>query len=203
VPFGTADGCLFQFGHLSKGETVLIHAGAGGVGIAAIQLAKRAGARVLATASSDERLARLGDLGLDDGINYVTNDFVAEARRLTDGQGVDVIVDSVGGATLQASLHALAYRGRCVSVGNAGRSLPERIDVSSLGAGNQTLCAYSLALDLFLSDKPYAIIADHLASIAQGELRVVIDQQFALADAAEAHAYIESRRAFGRVVLVP
>jgi NADPH2:quinone reductase len=203
VPFGTADGCLFQFGHLVEGETALIHAGAGGVGIAAIQLAKRAGARVLATASSDDRLERLKDFGLDEGINYVTNDFVVEARRLTDGKGVDVIVDSVGGATLQASLHALAYRGRCVSVGNAGRSLPERIDVSSLGGGNQTLSAYSLALDLFLSEKPHAIIAGHLASIAEGGLRVVIDQQFALANAAEAHAYIESRKAFGRVVLVP
>jgi NADPH2:quinone reductase len=203
VPFGTADGCLFEFGHLVEGETVLIHAGAGGVGIAAIQLAKRAGARVLATASSDERLERLKDLGLDGGINYVARDFVVEARRLTDGKGVDVIVDSVGGATLQASLHALAYRGRCVSVGNAGRSLAERIDVSSLGGGNQTLSGYSLALDLFLSPVPHAIIADHFASIAQGELRVVIDQQFALADAGEAHAYIESRKAFGRVVLIP
>jgi NADPH2:quinone reductase len=131
------------------------------------------------------------------------NYFVVEARRLTDGKGVDVIVDSVGGASLQASLHALAYRGRCVSVGNAGRSLPERIDVSSLGAGNQTLSAYSLALDLFLSEKPRAIIAGHPASIARGELRVVIDQQFALTDAGEARAYIESRQAFGRVVLVP
>jgi NADPH2:quinone reductase len=188
---------------LVEGETALIHAGAGGVGIAAIQLAKRAGARVFATASSDARLERLKELGLDEGINYVTNDFVVEARRLTDGKGVDVIVDSVGGATLQASLLALAYRGRCISVGNAGRSLPESIDVSSLGAGNQTLSAYSLALDLFLSEKPHAIIAGHLISIANGELRVVIDQQFALADASEAHAYIESRKAFGRVVLIP
>jgi NADPH2:quinone reductase len=203
VAFGTADGCLFQFGRLVEGETALIHAGAGGVGIAAIQLAKRAGARVFATASSDARLERLKELGLDEGINYVTNDFVVEARRLTDGKGVDVIVDSVGGATLQASLLALAYRGRCISVGNAGRSLPESIDVSSLGAGNQTLSAYSLALDLFLSEKPHAIIAGHLISIANGELRVVIDQQFALADASEAHAYIESRKAFGRVVLIP
>ena len=98
VPFGTADDCLFEFGRLQPGETALIHAGAGGVGIAAIQMAKRAGARVFATASSDQRLERLKELGLDEGINYATHDFVAEARRLTDGRGVDVIVDSVGGA---------------------------------------------------------------------------------------------------------
>src|SRR5215831_13163420 len=93
IPFGTADDCLFEFGRLQAGETALVHAGAGGVGIAAIQMAKRAGARVLATASSDDRLDRLRELGLDEGINYVTHDFVVEARRLTDGRGVDVVVD--------------------------------------------------------------------------------------------------------------
>ena len=84
-------------------------------------MASRAGARVLATASSDEKLTRLGSLGLDEGINYATTDFVAEVRRLTEGRGADVIVDSVGGPTLQGSLHCLAYRGRCVTVGDAGR----------------------------------------------------------------------------------
>ena len=111
VPFGTADDCLFEFGHLQAGETALIHAGAGGVGIAAIQMAKRAGARVFATASSDDRLERLKELGLDEGINYVTHDFVAEARRLTDGRGVDVVVDSVGGVTLQGSINVAGLPG--------------------------------------------------------------------------------------------
>ena len=132
VPFGTADDCLFEFGHLQAGETASIHAGAGGVGIAAIQMAKRAGARVFATASSDDRLERLKELGLDEGINYVTHDFVSEARRLTDGRGVDVVVDSVGGVTLQGSINVLAYRGRCVSVGDAGRSAAEHVDISTM-----------------------------------------------------------------------
>ena len=88
-------------------------------------MAKRAGARVFATASSDDRLERLKELGLDEGINYVTHDFVAEARRLTDGRGVDVVVDSVGGVTLQGSINVLAYRGRCVTVGDAGRAAAE------------------------------------------------------------------------------
>src|SRR5438094_6843825 len=96
VAFGTADDCLFEFGHLQEGETVLIQAGAGGVGLAAIQLAKRAGATVLATASSDDRLERLREHGLDHGINYTTEDFASAARRLTDGRGVDLVVDSVG-----------------------------------------------------------------------------------------------------------
>src|ERR1700688_4095906 len=97
VAFGTADDCLFEFGRLREGETALVHAGASGVGIAAIQLARRAGARVLATASTDDKLARLSALGLDEGINYATADFVEEVRRLTEGRGADVIVDSVGG----------------------------------------------------------------------------------------------------------
>jgi len=203
VPFATADDCLFEFGHLVKGETALIHAGAGGVGIAAIQMAKRAGARVLATASSNEKLERLKELGLDEGINYVSHDFVVEARRLTEGRGVDVIVDSVGGATLQGSLSALAYRGRCVTVGDAGRSSAEKVDVSNMRGNNQTLSGYFMGAELFMYPRVHDMIAHHLELIAQGELRVVVDSVFDLKDAAAAHAYIESRKSFGRVLLAP
>ena len=138
VPFGTADDCLFEFGRLKAGETVLVQAGAGAVGIAAIQLAKRAGARVLATASSDERLAKLKPLGLDHGINYAKQDVVAEVMKFTDNTGADVVVDPVGGSTLQKSLLSLAARGRCSMVGRAGRE-DQKIDVSSLMAGNRSL----------------------------------------------------------------
>jgi NADPH:quinone reductase len=203
VPFGTADDCLFEFGHLQPGESVLIHAGAGGVGIAAIQMAKRAGARVFATASSDDRLQRLRELGLDEGINYVTHDFVAEGRRLTDGRGMDVVVDSVGGVTLQGSINLLAYRGRCVTVGDAGRAASELLDISTMRGNNQTLSGYFLGAELLLSPRPHAMIANHLEAIGRGELKVVIDRVFPLSDAAGAHAYIESRQAFGRVLLVP
>jgi NADPH2:quinone reductase len=204
VPFGTADDCLFEFGRLQAGETALIHAGAGGVGIAAIQMAKRAGARVFATASSDDRLERLRELGLDEGINYVAHDFVAEARRLTDGRGVDVIVDSVGGTTLQGSILALAYRGRCVTVGDAGRAPAERLDISTMRGNNQSLSGYFLGAELLLHpERAHPMIARHLEAIARGELTVIIDRAFPLSDAAGAHAYIESRQAFGRVLLVP
>ena len=203
VPFGTADDCLFEFGHLQAGETVLIHAGAGGVGVAAIQMAKRAGARVFATASSDDRLERLKELGLDEGINYATGNFVAEARRLTDGRGVDVVVDSVGGRTLQGSIAALAYCGRCVTVGDAGRAPAEHLDISGMRPNNQTLSGYFLGAELFLAPRAHAMIAGHLEAIARGDLRVVIDRTYPLSDAAGAHAYIESRHAFGRVLLIP
>jgi NADPH2:quinone reductase len=203
VPFGTADDCLFEFGHLASGETVLIHAGAGGVGVAAIQLAKRAGARVFATASSDEKLERLKELGLDEGINYARSDFVAELRNRTGGRGADVIVDSVGGRTLQGSIDALAYRGRCVTVGDAGRSAAETLDISNMRPNNQTLSGYFLGAELLLFPRAYPMIGRLLEDVARGDLRVVIDRTYPLAAAAEAHAYIESRQSFGRVVLVP
>jgi NADPH:quinone reductase len=202
VAYGTAHDGLFEFGRLVEGETALIHAGASGVGLAAIQMAKRAGARVIATASSDERLERLREFGLDDGINYRETDFVSEVRSLTNLRGADVILDSVGGENLQKSLTALAYRGRCVTFGNAGRGEVTKLDTSTLGGSNQSLIGYFLGAELFTDGRAYTMIAQLLNDVAAGDLRVVIDRRFALADAEEAHAFIESRQAFGRVVLV-
>ena len=121
VAYGTADECLFEFGHLKAGETVLIQAGAGGVGLAAIQLAKRAGATVLATASSDDKLERLKEFGLDHGINYRSGDWVSDARGKSGGMGVNLVVDSVG-TTLEGSIAVTGYKGRIIVVGNAGRA---------------------------------------------------------------------------------
>jgi NADPH2:quinone reductase len=201
IAFGTADDCLFEFGRLRAGETVLVQAGAGGVGIAAIQLAKRAGATVLATASSDEKLARLAPLGLDHGINYRTDDFADVARRLTEGRGVDLVVDSVG-TTLEGSMRSLAYRGRISYVGDAGRD-PQRVDIAGLKAGNQSITGVFLGAELITTRRAYDNIARLIDLVAAGELEVVVDQTFPLADAAAAHAYLEDRKAFGRVVLVP
>jgi NADPH:quinone reductase len=203
VAFGTADDCLFEFGRLQAGEIALIHAGASGVGLAAIQLASRAGARVLATASSDERLRRLREYGLDDGINYASTDFAAAVRRLTGGHGADVIVDSIGGSNLQKSLQCLAYRGRCLTFGDAGRQTTSLLDISGMRPSNQTLTGYFLGAELLVGRRAHAVIARLLDEIAAGQLRVVIDRRFPLDQAAEAHSYIESRQAFGRVLLIP
>jgi NADPH2:quinone reductase len=119
IPYGTASDCLFEFGHLKAGESVLIQAGAGGVGLAAIQLAKKAGATVQATAGSDEKLERLKEFGMDHGINYRSENWIARSRELAGGRGVDLVVDSVG-TTLEGSIAAAGYRGRIVTVGNAG-----------------------------------------------------------------------------------
>jgi NADPH2:quinone reductase len=200
IAFGTADDCLFEFGHLSAGETVLIQAGASGVGLAAIQLAKRAGATVIATASSDEKLKRLRDFGLDHGINYSKVDFAPAARELTGGQGVNLVVDSVG-STLMGSVQALAYRGRCTLVGQAGRD-PQPFDAAMLMGGNQTLTGVFFGAEI-ITERVQEMVARHLDDVAAGRLRVVIDRSFPLAEAADAHAYLESRQAFGRVVLIP
>lgn len=200
IAFGTADDCLFEFGELQAGQSVLVQAGASGVGIAAIQLAKRAGATVLATASNDTKLERLRDFGLDHGINYRTEDFAARARELTDGQGVNLVVDSVG-STLPGSVQALAYRGRCTLVGQAGRD-PQPFDAASLMMGNQTLIGVFFGAEIF-TERVREMVARHLADVARGELRVVVDRTYPLAEAAAAHEYLESRQAFGRVVLIP
>jgi len=203
IPFATADDCLFEFGHLKAGEAVLIQAGAGGVGLAAIQLAKRAGATVLATASSDEKLERLKEFGLDHGVNYRTRDFVAAVREITGGRGVDLVVDSVGGRTLQGSLECLAYRGRAITVGSAGRDETPP-DIGPLGAGNRTLTGVYLAVEAVMQpERVRAMVAGHLQDVAGGSLKVVIDRTYPLSEAAAAHAYIESRQAFGRVLLIP
>ncbi len=203
VAFGTADDCLFEFGHLQPGETVLIQAGAGGVGVAAIQLAKRAGATVIATASSGDRLERLVPFGLDHGINYAHDGWVDEVRALTDGRGVDLIIDSVGGQTLVDSIGALAYRGTLVSVGVAGRGGSD-VEARDLWAQNNALRGVFLGGAL-LTEYPrvHAMITDLLERVTSGAVRVEIARTFPLAEAAAAHAYIESRQAFGRVVMTP
>ena len=203
IAVGTADDCLFEFGHLAAGETVLVHAGAGGLGMAAIQLAKRAGATVIATASSKERLERLEPLGLDHGVDYVAEDFVARARELTGGRGPDLVVDPVGGRTLEGSIACAAYRGRIVTVGDAGRG-DRPPDLSALRPANRSLTGVFLGAELAIHPgRVHPMIQGHLRDLAEGRLEIVVDRTYPLAEAAAAHAYIESRRAFGRVVLIP
>jgi NADPH:quinone reductase len=203
VAFGTAYECLFTAGHLEKGQTVLIHAGAGGVGMAAIQLAKHAGATVISTTSSDEKLQRLGALGLDHGINYATDSFVERTNLLTESRGVDIVIDSIGGQNLVDSVSVLAYRGTLVSVGVAARA-GSAIEARSLWARNNTLRGVYLGGAIpFEYARVHPMIGAMLQRVASGELHVEIDRSFPLVEAAAAHDYLESRKAFGRVILTP
>jgi NADPH2:quinone reductase len=173
------------------------------VGLAAIQLAKAAGATVVATASSDERLERLREFGLDHPVNYASADVVREVMNVTDGRGVDLVVDPVGGRVLETSVASLAYRGRISWVGRAGRddAVP---DVWPLAMKNATLTGVFLGAEMMMMpERVRPLVAELLEKVARGELRVAIDRTFPLADAEEAHRYIEGRQAFGRVLLVP
>jgi len=202
VAWGTAHDCLFEFGRLVAGETVLIQAGGSGVGLACVQLAKRAGATVFATAGSKEKIERLLALGVDHGICYREVDFVAELQRLTQNRGVNLVVDAVGD-TLQRSLLCLGYRGRAITVGNASRS-DMKLDPSPLAPGNRSLTGVFFGAEVALAAaRVRAMLDSLLADLAKSDLKVIIDRRFPLAEAAAAHTYIESRAAFGRVVLIP
>ena len=204
IEFGTAHDCLFEFGRLVAGETVLIQAGAGGVGLSAIQLAKKAGAAlVLATASSDERLDRLHAYGMDHGINYAIADVASEVRRLTDGKGVNLVVDPVGGKTLEGSVGAVAYRGRISWVGNAGRA-DEAPAIGAIMGKNASITGVFLGAEMAMNAaRTRPMIETIIDRVASGELEVVVDRVVPLEEAGEAHRYIESRKAFGRVMLRP
>nr|WP_255720475.1 zinc-binding dehydrogenase [Acuticoccus kalidii] len=200
ISFGTAHHCLFARGALKAGETVLIQAGAGGVGIAAIQLAKRAGATVVAVSSGADRLARLTAIGADHVVDHRSDDVVAAVTAATGGQGADLVVDPVG-TTLETSLRALRPEGRLVFVGNAGGGTLNP-DLWPAMAANQSLLGVFMGP---LYTRPeVGVTVDHmLADAAGGSLEVVIDRTFALEDAAEAHDHAERGRPFGRVVMQP
>jgi NADPH2:quinone reductase len=171
--------------------------------MAAIQLAKQAGATVIATASSGEKLERLREFGLDHGIDYAAENFVERTRDLTGGRGADVILDSVGGQNLVDSIGALAYRGTLVSVGVAGRA-GSTVEARDLWTQNNALRGVFLGGALVTEyARVHEMIAGLLERVASGGLRVEIDRTFPLAEAAAAHAYIESRQAIGRVVMTP
>ena len=204
VPFGTADDCLFEFGRLQPGETALIHAGGSGVGIAAVQMASRAGARVLATASSDEKLVATRAVGPRRGDQLRHHRFRrrgAQADRRA-GRGRDRRLggwsDPAGKPAAVWPIGAAASRS-ATPVARAG----EQLDVSTLRPNNQSLTGYFLGAELFLSPRAHAMIARHLDDIAVGLAPGGHRPPFPLSEAAEAHAYIESRKSFGRVLLVP
>jgi NADPH2:quinone reductase len=203
VAFGTAHEALFALGQLAKGQRVLVLAAGGGVGLAAVQLARAAGAEVLATASSDEKLARLRDFGVAHAINYKTSALTEAVAHAVGPNGVDLVLDAVGGKTLQESVGCLRYRGRVVNFGLAGRD-PTSFNPFSMWDRNVALIGMRLSSSLAQEyTRTYGVIAECIARVARGELRVVIDKKLPLADAEKAHAHIEQRAAFGRVVLLP
>ncbi len=192
VAFGTAHEALFALGGLEKGQRVLVHAGGGGVGLAAIQLAAAAGAEVLTTASSDDKLARLREFGAKHGINYKTRPLVEAVNEAVGKNAIQLVVDTVGGKTLQESVGVLAYRGRIVNLGVAGRDATP-FNPMPLWGKNGTLVGMSLNTSLqFEYARAHAVIAesDYRVRWAASLKGCVIDKTFALADAAQGAAHV-------------
>ena len=204
VAFGTAHECLFEFGHLKEGQSVLVHAGAGALGLACVQMAKRAGARVFTTASDDAKLTRLkAEFGADVTINYVKQDFVEVIKSETDGKGVDLVVESIAGSNLLRSINSLKYRGRAIMVGVSGRDF-ERLDPLALWANcTDVQGVYYPAILPKEHSRCFPVVAALIDDVAKGKLKVLIDRVFPLAEAANAHRFIVERKAFGRVLLKP
>ncbi|WP_237648750.1 quinone oxidoreductase family protein [Serratia ficaria] len=200
ISFGTAYHCLFARGALQAGEIVLVQAAAGGVGLAAVQLAKNAGARVIAVSSGADRLSTLQSLGVDHVIDHHRSDVAEAVLELTAGEGAKLVVDPVG-TTLPASLRALSSDGRLVFVGNAGGG-DLTLDLWPALQANQALFGVFMGTK-FTVPQVSATVDTLLSQVAQSKFRVFLDKQFPLASAAAAHAYAEYGRPFGRVILLP
>lgn len=200
--FITAHDALFTRGRLRDGETVLIHGGGGGVGTAAIQLARLHDCRVLVTAGSTEKLDRCRELGSDAGINYRTEDFVARTRELTGGLGADVVLDIMGASYLGRNIDAVAVDGRIVVIGMQGGNQTD-IDLGPMMRRRISLISTSLRARPATQKAAIvaAFAADALAALADGVVRPVVDRVLRLDDAGEAHRLLEAGEVTGKIVL--
>lgn len=193
---------VFDRVRLQKGETLLIQGGSSGIGVTAIQLGKAMGATVLVTAGSDEKCAACLALGADHAINYKTSDFAEEAKKLTDGKGVDVILDMVAGSYVAREIGCLAEDGRLVFIAvqggtkaefNAGLVLRKRLTITGSTLRPRPL-EFKTAIARALQEKVWPLIG-------RGVIKPVIHSTFVAADAAKAHALMESNQHVGKIVL--
>jgi NADPH2:quinone reductase len=188
---------------VKAGETVLLHAAAGGVGLIACQWLKALGATVIGTVGSDEKAALARAHGCDHPIVYTREDFVARVRELTKGAGVPVVYDSVGKATFQGSLDCLRPRGLMVTFGNASGPVPP-LDLLQLSAkGSLFVTRPTLAGYTGTRDELDAAAHELFEVIGSGKVKIEVSATYPLADAARAHGDLEGRRTTGSIVLVP
>jgi putative PIG3 family NAD(P)H quinone oxidoreductase len=193
---------VFTRGRLKKGETILIHGGSSGIGSTAIQLAREAGAIIYATAGSAEKCAFCRSLGAAEAINYRTQDFVEEVRRLTGGRGVDVILDMVGGPYIAKNFGLLALEGRLVQIAFLQPSRAEvdfmPLMLKRLTMTGSTLRARSVALKAEIAGKLKAEIWPMLEA---GTVKPIVDRVFPLEQARDAHALMEASTHAGKIIL--
>jgi NADPH:quinone reductase len=188
---------------LKKGDTCLVHAAAGGVGLLLVQMAKRRGARVIGTVGTEVKAALAREAGADEVVLYEREDFLEAVKRLTGGRGVDVVYDAVGKSTAEKSLDCLVPRGMMVFFGNASGPVPP-IDPLVLSRKGSLFLTRPI-LWHYVADRASleARAADVLGDAAAGRLRVRIDRTWPLAEAAAAHRALEGRQTSGKVLLIP
>jgi NADPH2:quinone reductase len=188
---------------LKNGDTCLVHAAAGGVGLLLCQMAKMRGARVLGTVSTEEKAKLAREAGADDVILYTKQDFEAETKRITDGQGVQVVYDSVGKTTFEKGFNVLAPRGMMILYGQSSGPVAA-FDAGILGAkGSLFLTRPSLFAYTATREELVQRAGDVLGWIRDGKLKLRMEFEFALKDVAEAHRALEGRKTTGKVLLVP
>jgi NADPH:quinone reductase-like Zn-dependent oxidoreductase len=217
VNYLTAWIMLVTLGNVRAGETVLVHAAAGGVGQAALQICKQRGARVIGTASASKH-ARLREAGVAETIDYTTQDFQAEVARLTAGRGVDIVLDAVGGASFRKSYESLAPLGRLFIFGGSAFSSGERRSIPTilkaflampsykpftLMNDNRGVFGVNLGHLWGETERTQAILRELIELVDQGVLAPVIDKIFPFAEAGAAHGYLAARKNFGKVLLRP
>ena len=188
---------------LGSEHVAVVHAGAGGVGRLLIQMAKTAGARVIATAGSPEKVQIAMDVGADDVIAYRDVDFLEEVRRLTDGVGVDVVYDAVGADTFERSLGSLKARGMLVLYGASSGAVPPIDLQKALTPKSLFVTRPSLGGYIVTRSELEWRSSDLFSSISSGQLRLKIDREVPLAQAADAHRALEGRETSGKVLLIP
>lgn len=217
VTYLTAWIMLIHLGNLHAGERVLVHAAAGGVGQAALQLARWRGAEVIGTASASKH-ARLRELGVAHCIDYHTQDFEAEVRRITGGKGVHLAIDAVGGASFKKSYRSLAPMGRLFMFGVSSFAPGEKLSPIAALRGllsmpsfrpvpmmndNRGVFGINMGHLWEHADQLHGMLVEILALVAQGVLSPVVDKTFPFAEAAAAHRYLQEHKNFGKVLLVP
>jgi len=188
---------------LASGETALIHAAAGGVGLLLVQMAKRIGARVIATAGTEEKAQLAREAGADECIVYTQADFEAETKRLTDGKGVHVVYDGVGKATFDKDLEVLRPRGYLVLFGGSSGAVPPFDLIKLSQKGSLFITRPTLAHYTATREELELRAGEVLGAIAKGEVKLRIHKSYALAEAAQAHRDLEGRKTTGKLLLVP
>ena len=188
---------------LKAGETALVHAAAGGVGLLVVQMARAIGARVIGTASSEEKAQMAREAGADEVIVFTKHDFEPEVKRLTNGKGVDVVYDGVGKATFEKNLNVMRLRGMLVLYGMSSGAVPP-VDPAKLSEkGSLYMARTTLAHFTATREELLARTSALFSMIADGKLTMLIAKKYPLSDAAQAHRDLESRALAGKLLLVP